>query len=82
MEEWSAWLNSECTRTVLKSIKGTIEEIREVATNGSLLQEKDTNKIAIDYTFTLGQLEGLRMAIDTIKDIKSIIEDSEERNGD
>lgn len=75
MEEWSAWLNSECTRTAIKAINETIEEIREVATNGSLLQEKDTNKIAIDYTFTLGQLEGLRMAV-------SIIDDLEERNGD
>lgn len=75
MEEWSAWLNSEYTRTAIKAINETIEEIREVATNGSLLQEKDTNKIAIDYTFTLGQLEGLRMAV-------SIIDDLEERNGD
>mgnify|MGYP001615719393 CR=1 FL=1 len=79
MEEYGAWLQSECTRSVIKSINELIEEIKEVVTNGSLLQEKDTSKISLDFTLALGQIEGLRMAVDTIKDIKSILE---EHDGD
>lgn len=82
MEEYGPWLQSECTRMVIRAIEELIEEIKEVVTNGSLLQEKDTSKISLDFTLALGQIEGLRMAVDTIKDIKSIIEDLEGRNGD
>lgn len=80
MQEWNSWLNGGNIKVVVKEINELIEEIREVVTNGSLLQEKDASKIAIDFTLSLGQIEGLRMAIDTIKDIKSIVE-SEEDNG-
>lgn len=81
MEEYGAWLQSECTRMAIRAIEELIEEIKEVVTNGSLLQEKDTSKISLDFTLALGQIEGLRMAVDTIKDVKSIIEESEESNG-
>lgn len=81
MEEYGVWLKSECTRLVVREIDKLIEEIKEVVTNGSLLQEKDTSKISLDFTLALGQIEGLRMAVDTIKDVKSILEDSEEGNG-
>lgn len=76
MEEYGVWLQSGCTRLVVREIDKLIEEIKEVVTNGSLLQEKDTSKISLDFTLALGQIEGLRMAVDTIKDVKSIVEES------
>ena len=77
MEEWNSWLVSSNTRMVMKAIKETMEELRELITNGSHIQDKDTGKIALDYTYSLGQLEGMRIAIETIEDIKSIVEERE-----
>lgn len=61
---------------MLRELTNIVEEIKEVVTNGSLLQEKDAGKISLDFTLALGQIEGLRMAIDTIKDISSIVEEN------
>lgn len=46
-----------------------------------MLQEKDANKISLDFTLALGQIEGLRMAVDTIKDISSIVEEDINNGG-
>lgn len=70
MEEWHLWLGSSNTRTMLKLLKETTEELRELITDGSHIQEKDTGKIALDYTYSLGQLEGMRILISIIEDIE------------
>ncbi len=70
MHDWNSWLNSSNTIIVLKAINERKEELKEVVTNGCLLQEKNTDKIALDFTLTLGQIEGLGMAIDLIKEIE------------
>lgn len=60
---------------MLRELNNLTEEIREVVTNGSLLQERSTGKIALDFTLSLGQIEGLKMAIDTIRDIQFIVDE-------
>lgn len=76
MEDYGVWLNNGCTKILFREINNIIDEIKEVVTNGSLLQDKDVSKISLDYTLALGQIEGLQMAVDTIKDIKTIVEES------
>ena len=80
MNDWNLWLGSSSTRTVLKILKESTEELRDLITDGSHIQEKSTGKIALDYTYSLGQLDGMRTIIGMIEDIKNIIE--EEDNGD
>ena len=79
MEEWNIWLSSGNTRTVLKTLKESTEELRDLITDGSHIQEKSTGKIALDYTYSLGQLDGMRTVINIIEDIALIMEES---NGD
>lgn len=79
MQEWNLWLSSNETRTALKTIKEATEELRDLITDGSHLQEKSTGKIALDYTYSLGQLAGMRTVIEMIEDIAAIMED---QNGD
>ena len=55
-----------------------MEELKDSVTNGSHIQEKDTNKIALDFTYSLGQIDGIREAIEMIKDISSIGEEENE----
>ncbi len=62
-------------------LKGTVTELQEAITDGSHIQEKDTGKIALDYTYSLGQLGGLRLAIEMLIDIKEVL-DQEESNND
>lgn len=79
MEEWNMWLSSGNTRAVLKTLKESTEELRDLITDGSHIQEKSTGKIALDYTYSLGQLDGMRTVINIIEDIALIMEES---NGD
>lgn len=79
MEEWNIWLSSGNTRAVLKTLKESTEELRDLITDGSHIQEKSTGKIALDYTYSLGQLDGMRTVINIIEDIALIMEES---NGD
>lgn len=72
MHDWNIWLNSKETRTVVKVLEETIEELLDTITDGSHLQEKSIEKVALDYTYSMAQLEGLRIAIETIKDIREI----------
>ena len=65
---------------MLKNLKETTEELRDLITDGSHIQEKSTGKIALDYTYSLGQLDGMRTVIGMIEDIKNLVE--EENNGD
>ncbi len=81
MEDWNSWLSSSETRTVFKILNETVEELRDMITSGSHIQEKDTGKIALDYTYSLGQLDGMRILIDTIEDIASIVDEREKENG-
>ena len=76
MEDWRMWLSSDNTRKVLKTLKETTEELRDLITDGSHIQEKSTGKIALDYTYSLGQLDGMRTIIGMIEDIQSIVEES------
>ncbi len=50
-------------------------------TDGSHIQEKSTGKIALDYTYSLGQLDGMRTVINIIEDIKDIVNEMEENRG-
>lgn len=77
MTEWQLWLNSSETRTAIKLLKETTEELRDLITDGSHLQDKDTGKIALDYTYSLGQLDGMRTVIRMIEEISSIVEESD-----
>jgi hypothetical protein len=75
VENWNLWLNSNETRKVVKILNETVEELRELVTNGSHIQEKNSDKIALDYTYSLGQLDGMKTMIEMIKDISSIVEE-------
>jgi hypothetical protein len=69
MQDWTYWLNSNNTIIAIKTIEEAIDELKDAVTNGSHILEKDTNKIALDVTYSLGQIEGLKLAIELIKDI-------------
>jgi len=73
------WLSSGNTRAVLKTLKESTEELRDLITDGSHIQEKSKGKIALEYTYSLGQLDGMRTVINIIEDIALIMEES---NGD
>lgn len=79
MRDWNVWLHSGETRTALKYLNEATEELQDLITNGSHIQEKSIDKIALDYTYSLGQLDGMRTIIEMIEDISSI---AEEKNGD
>lgn len=66
MNDWNLWLNSNETRATIQSINEAIEELREFITNGSHIQEKDAGKIALDYTYSLGQLDGMKTVVEMI----------------
>lgn len=68
MNDWRSWLSSSETRVKLSSLDELREEIRTAITDG-FTQEKSIEKISLDYTYALGQLEGIQMAIETLKDI-------------
>ena len=74
MQDWNSWLGSSETRTVVRILRETTEELRDLITDGSHIQEKSTGKIALDYTYSLGQLDGMRTVIGMIEDIASIVE--------
>jgi DNA helicase TIP49 (TBP-interacting protein) len=82
VERLNCWLNSNETRLVVNRIKEASEEIKEIVSDGTLLQEKSAEKISLDYTYALGQVEGLRMSIQLIKDISSILDEESEEESD
>ena len=57
-----------------------MDELAELIVNGSHIQEKSTDKIALDYTYSLGQLDGMRTAIGVIKEIKELVEQENEND--
>lgn len=57
-----------------------VEDLRTAVTDGSHIQEKDANKIALDFTYSLGQIDGLREAIELIKDISQRVEEENSGN--
>ena len=69
MSDWSLWINCKETRIVLAAIKELADEIKEIITDGSHLLEKDTQKISLDYTYSMGRLDGLREALEAIDDL-------------
>ncbi len=75
MQDWNSWLASSNTRTALKLLKEATEELRDLITDGSHVQDKRTDKIALDYTYSLGQLDGMRTVIEMIEDVASIAEE-------
>ena len=81
MHDWNSWLGSNETRKALKILKETTEELRDLITDGSHIQDKQTGKIALDYTYSLGQLDGMRTIINMIEDIKDIVNEMEEDRG-
>ncbi len=78
MNDWNLWLNSRETRTAIRILKEYIDELKDAVTNGSHIQEKSIEKISLDYTYTLGQIEGVEKTIEMIKEIKSIVEGESE----
>lgn len=68
MIDWRSWLNSKETRLVLKKIEEQIDELVQTATDGTLLIERSTDKISLDYTLAVGQIEGMRAVIDLIEE--------------
>jgi len=49
--------------------------LRDAITDGSHIQEKSTEKISLYYTYSLGQLYGVRTVINMIADIAAITEE-------
>ena len=78
VNDWNLWLDSSETRTAIRILNETAEELIELITDGSHIQEKSTDKISLDYTYSLGQLEGLRVAIQMIKDIKEKVKEEDD----
>jgi hypothetical protein len=74
MNDWNLWLNSSETRTALDLLRRTVRLLEQNITDGSHIQEKSTEKIALDFTYSLGQLDGMRTLIDIILDIEEEIE--------
>jgi hypothetical protein len=77
MSDWNLWLNSRETRTAIRLLNETREEIREAITDG-FTQEKSIEKISLDYTYALGQLEGIQIAMQTLKDIKALLDEEKD----
>lgn len=75
MNDWHLWLNSNETRQAIQILNEASEELRELITNGSHLQDKSIEKISLDYTYSLGQLDGIREAIQMIRDIAEIVDE-------
>lgn len=75
MNDWNLWLGSNETRTAIRILKEATEELRDLITDGSHLQEKRIDSVALDYTYSVGQLDGMRKVISMIEDIEE--EDSE-----
>lgn len=75
MQDWNMWLNSNETRTAIRILNETTEELSELISNGSHIQEKSIDKIALDYTYSLGQLDGMRTVIQMLRDIKDIVDE-------
>lgn len=78
MNDWNMWLGSNETRTAVKFLKEVTEELRDLITDGSHIQIRDTGKIALDYTYSLGQLDGMRTIIEMIENIKDNLNDEEQ----
>ena len=78
VNDWHLWLNSSETITAIRLLEETVAELKEAIVNGSHIQEKDVGKISLDYTYSLGQVEGLRVAISMIEDISSIVDEEQE----
>lgn len=74
MNDWSIWLNSSETRVVLNTLREATEELRDLITDGSHLQEKRVDSVALDYTYSIGQLDGMRQIINIIENIKEVLE--------
>ena len=74
MNDWNLWLSSNETRTAVKILNKYINHLKDALTDGSHIQEKSIEKISLDYTFTLGQVEGVVSAIEMIKDISFLVE--------
>ena len=77
MQDWNLWLNSSETRIALKTIKEEAEELRDIITDGSHLQEKRIDSVALDYTYSIGQLDGMRRVIQMLEDIAAIVEEED-----
>lgn len=75
MNDWHLWLNSNETRTAIKTLEEILEELKETLSDGSHLQEKSAEKIALDVTYTVGQIDGMRNMIETLKEIAEIVDD-------
>ena len=69
VNDWRLWLNSNETRTMLNMIQEAVAELKEMVTDGSHILEKQTGKIALDYTYSLGQLDGMRTIINIIETV-------------
>lgn len=70
MNDWNSWLSSSETRVALNQIKEAIEELRDIITDGSHLVEKDTDKISLDYTYSIGKLAGMRNILEMLEEMK------------
>lgn len=78
MQDWNLWLNSSETRHLVKILKEEAEELKDHITNGSHLQEKGMEKIALDFTYSSGFLDGIQKALLIVREIKDYVE---EENG-
>ena len=54
-----------------------MEELSGHISDAYNIQEKSIDKIALDYTYSLGQLDGMRESMQILKDIEEILNDRE-----
>lgn len=77
MNDWNLWLSSNETRTAISFLKEVTEELKDLIVDGSHIQEKRTDKIALDYTYSLGQLDGMRTLLGMLENIKEELSEDE-----
>lgn len=74
--DWNMWLNSSETIIAIEVLEDTLKEVESMVVDGYLLQQTTADKIAVDYAHKVGIVEGIRKAIQSIKDISTIVEES------
>ena len=77
MNDWNLWLSSNETRTALRILEDTTGELKDLITSGSHIIDKKADSIALDYTYSLGQLDGMKTLINMLHNMKDQLGEEE-----
>lgn len=78
MNDWNLWLSSNETRTALRILEDTTNELKDLITSGAHMIEKKADSIALDYTYSIGQLDGMKTLINMLHNMKDETNNQEE----